>query len=70
MVVTLSFLAMFLMIVIKRLSAPGPAETVSRKRLFLNRLLFDRDIKDRKVWMYRKSNGEKTNGRSKPEELT
>ena len=70
MVVTLSFLAMFLVIVVKRLSAPGPAETVSRKRLFLNRLLFDRDIKDRKAWMYRKSPGDKTTGRSKPEELT
>jgi glycerol-3-phosphate acyltransferase PlsY len=70
MVVTLSFLAMFLMIVVKRLSAPGPAETVSRKRLFLNRLLFDRDIKDRKAWMYRKAPGDKPTERPKSGELT
>ncbi len=70
MVVTLSFLAMFLVIVIKRLSAPGPAEAVSRKRLFLNRLLFDRDIKDRKAWMFRKSPGDKATERPKPGKLT
>lgn len=52
--VVLGFLAVFLVIVIKRLTAPNPAEAVSRKRLFLNRLLFDRDIGDRKAWMFRR----------------
>ncbi len=51
--VTLSFLAVFLVIVAKRLTAPSPVETISRRRRLLNRLLFDRDIRDRKAWMYR-----------------
>ncbi|MFC2002232.1 glycerol-3-phosphate acyltransferase [Chloroflexota bacterium] len=57
--VTLGFLAIFLIIVIKRLTAPQSAEAVptSKRQLLLNRLLFDRDIKDRKGWMYRKPAG-------------
>ncbi len=53
--VTLGFLAMFLIIVIKRLTAPrsGEAALVGKGQLLLNRLLFDRDIMDRKAWMYR-----------------
>ena len=55
--VTLGFVAIFLIIVIRRLSAPPSAEadTISRNRLLCNRLLFDRDIMDKKAWMYRKS---------------
>lgn len=54
--VTLGFLAICLVIVIKRLTAQPSAETVSIStgRLLLNRFLFDRDISDKKVWMYRK----------------
>lgn len=57
--VTLGFLAIFLIIVIRRLTAPGAAEatSVSKGRLLLNRLLFDRDIMDRKFWMSRKPLG-------------
>ena len=53
--VTLGFLAIFLVIVVKRLTAPRAVEAVeaSKGRLLLNRLLFDRDIVDRKAWMYR-----------------
>ena len=51
--VTLGFLAIFLIIAIKRLTAPRLVNDVSKKQLLLNRLLFDRDIKDRKAWMYR-----------------
>ena len=51
--VTLSFLAIFLIIVIKRLTAQRPVSAVSKGELLLNRLLFDRDIKDREAWMYR-----------------
>ena len=53
----LGFLAIFLAVVMKRLVAPKRAEAtpVSRKRVLLNRLLFDRDIMDRKAWMYRLS---------------
>ena len=54
--VTLSFLTIFLVIVIKRLSARPSAEaaSISKSRLVFNRLLFDRDISDRIIWMYRK----------------
>lgn len=53
--VTLGFLAIFLIIVLKRLTAPRSdvAASVSKGQLLLNRLLFDRDIGDRKTWMYR-----------------
>ena len=53
--VTLGFLALFLVIVVKRLTAPRSADTVSvsKGQLLLNRLLFDRDIRDRKGWIYR-----------------
>lgn len=55
---TLGFVAIFLLIVLKRLSLRQPAAVpVSRQRLLLNRLLFDRDIEDRKAWMYRKPAG-------------
>ncbi|KPK23221.1 MAG: hypothetical protein AMJ70_04040 [Dehalococcoidia bacterium SG8_51_3] len=53
---TLAFLAIFLIVVMKRLVAPRAVEatSVSKKRVLLNRLLFDRDIMDRKAWMYRR----------------
>jgi glycerol-3-phosphate acyltransferase PlsY len=52
---TLGFLAILLIIVVKRLVAPRAVEatSVSKKRMLLARLLFDRDIMDRKVWMSR-----------------
>ena len=54
--VTMGFLAIFLVIVIKRLTAQPIVETtsVSKSQLLLNRLLFDRDIRDRKSWISRK----------------
>ncbi len=53
---TLGFLTIFLIVVVKRLAAPKAAEAtaISKKRMLLNRLLFDRDIMDRKTWMYRR----------------
>ncbi|MDI6815304.1 MAG: glycerol-3-phosphate acyltransferase [Dehalococcoidales bacterium] len=53
--ITLGFLAMLLIIVIKRLAVPRAAiaASVSYRELLLNRLLFDRDIRDKKAWMYR-----------------
>ena len=55
--VTLGFLAIFLVIVIKRLTAQPIVEStsISRAQLLLNRLLFDRDIRDRNIWLNRKN---------------
>ena len=52
---TLGFLAMFLIMIIRRLTAPKTPVTASvpPRQLLLNRLLFDRDIRDRKAWVYR-----------------
>jgi len=51
----LGFLAMFLVVIIRRLTAPKTSFTasVSTNQLLLNRLLFDRDIRDREAWLYR-----------------
>jgi glycerol-3-phosphate acyltransferase PlsY len=51
---TLGFLAMFLLLVIRRLAAPRTPLTasVSRRQLLVNRLLFDRDIRDREAWIH------------------
>jgi len=53
--ITLGFLAMFLIIVVKRLVVPRAtiAASVSYRELLLNRLLFDRDIRDKKAWIHR-----------------
>ena len=52
---TLGFLAMFLVMVIRRLTAPKTSVTASVPpgQLLLNRLLFDRDIRDREAWIHR-----------------
>jgi len=54
--VTLGLLAMFLILVIRRLAVPRAAiaASVSSRELLVNRLLFDRDIRDRKAWVNRK----------------
>ncbi|MBA7494141.1 Glycerol-3-phosphate acyltransferase [subsurface metagenome] len=55
--VTLGFLAIFLVMIIRRLTAPKSADavSVSKKQLLLNRLLFDRDIRDREAWLHQAS---------------
>jgi glycerol-3-phosphate acyltransferase PlsY len=52
---TWGFLAMFLIMVIRRLTAPKTSATasVSFGQLMVNRLLFDRDIRDREAWLRR-----------------
>ena len=52
----LGFLAIFLIVVIRRLTAPRTIFTasVTSGQLFVNRLLFDRDIRDRKAWIDRR----------------
>ena len=53
--ITLGFLAIFVIVIIKRVAAQRPAiPNVTKGQLLLNRLLFDRDIRDKKAWMYRK----------------
>ena len=49
----LGFLAIFLVVVIRRLTAPRTIFTASINpgRLLANRLLFDRDIRDREAWI-------------------
>jgi glycerol-3-phosphate acyltransferase PlsY len=51
--VALTYFAIFLIVVIKRLTAQPSHEKrqIGIGRLLLNRLLFDRDIADRKAWM-------------------
>jgi len=53
---TLGFLAMFLIMVIRRLTAPKTSITASvpSGELVLNRLLFDRDTRDKEAWIHRK----------------
>lgn len=53
--VTLGFIAMVIILLIRRLTAPRTplAASVSGRQLFINRLLFDRDIRDRRAWVHR-----------------
>ena len=53
--VTLGFVGIFLVTIIRRLTAPRSAEaiSISKRQLLVNRLLFDRDIRDREAWLYR-----------------
>jgi len=52
----MGFSAMFLVMAIRRLTAPKSSLTasVSTGELMVNRLLFDRDIRDKEAWIYRK----------------
>jgi len=52
---TLGFLAIFLITVTRRLTAPRTSlsASVSLGQLFVNRLLFDRDIRDSEAWIHR-----------------
>lgn len=53
--VTAGLVAIFLVLVTRRLTAPKSdlSGTVSTRELLKNRLLYDRDIKDAQTWMYR-----------------
>ncbi len=55
--ITLGFVAIFLLAVIRRLTAPRTIFTasVTPGQLFVNRLLFDRDIRDRQVWIQQRA---------------
>jgi glycerol-3-phosphate acyltransferase PlsY len=51
--IALGFVAIFLLAVVRRLTAPRTIFTtsVTPRQLFVNRLLFDRDIRDRETWI-------------------
>ena len=51
--ITLGFWVILLMAIIRRLTAPRTSFTASvpRGQLLINRLLFDRDIRDREAWI-------------------
>ncbi|MBN1176799.1 MAG: glycerol-3-phosphate acyltransferase [Dehalococcoidales bacterium] len=53
---TMGFVAMVLIIIVKRLTAQPATEArnIGMGRLILNRFLFDRDISDRTTWVHRK----------------
>ena len=55
LMLSLGFLAIFLVTIIRRLTAPRTslAASVSTGQLIINRLLFDRDIRDREAWIHR-----------------
>jgi len=58
--ITLGFVAMSLMGLLTRLVTPRTelSKSVPLGELIINRLLFDRDIRDRKTWTERKSQGQ------------
>jgi glycerol-3-phosphate acyltransferase PlsY len=53
--ITLGFTAIFLITTIRRLTAPRTSlsASVTHGQLIINRLLFDRDIRDREAWIKR-----------------
>lgn len=53
---SLGFVAILLLLLVRRLTAPRSelAATVSTRELVVHRLLFDRDIRDRKLWLSRR----------------
>ena len=55
--IVLGYVLVLLIVVAKRTAVPRTAiaASLSYKQLFVNRLLFDRDIRDRKVWLNRQS---------------
>ncbi len=63
--ITLGFVAIFLLAVIRRLTAPRTIFTasVTPRQLLVNRLLFDRDIRDRKAWINQKASQEGKQGK-------
>jgi glycerol-3-phosphate acyltransferase PlsY len=54
LVLTLGFAGILLIAVVRRLTAPRTSTGVPAAELVVNRLLFDRDIRDRKAWVSRK----------------
>jgi glycerol-3-phosphate acyltransferase PlsY len=51
----LGFLAIFIIAIIARLASPRSSlsKSVTPRQLALNRFLFDRDVRDKEIWMNR-----------------
>jgi len=51
--ITLAFIAILLIVLVRRLSAPRRpiSASVPPRELIINRILYDRDIRDRKAWI-------------------
>jgi glycerol-3-phosphate acyltransferase PlsY len=51
--VTLGSLGMVIILAVRRLTAPQPVtvSSISKKRVLLNRLFFDRDVKEKGAWL-------------------
>ncbi len=47
------FIIILIITVVRRLTASRPPMAISKRHLLLNRLLFDRDIRNREEWVYR-----------------
>jgi glycerol-3-phosphate acyltransferase PlsY len=58
--ITLGFIALSLVAFFRRLVVPRSelSQSISPVRLYINRLLFDRDISDRKAWINRQPTGQ------------
>ena len=56
LIITLGFVTVLVIAIIRRLTAPKTSltDSVSRGQLIVNRLFFDRDIRDRKAWINRR----------------
>jgi len=63
--ITLGFAAIFLLAVVRRLTARRTIFTasVTPRQLFVNRLLFDRDIRDRQAWIKQRPSQEGKQGK-------
>ena len=59
-VLIIGYLVMFLLVIVRRLAVPRAdiAASLSKREVLLNRLLFDRDVRDREVWLNRLSAGQ------------
>lgn len=58
--ITLGFIVLSLMVLVRRLLVPRTAlsDSVHPQELIMNRLLFDRDIRNRKLWISQTRSGE------------
>ena len=51
--ITMGYLGMFLILIVRRMTASQPISvtSISKRRVLINRLLYDRDMRDKEAWM-------------------